>query len=492
MSEKVSYFLKNYLLNHSVQDGIRLYISQVLESKEYYTIRLLINEHKTRLIVGKTQKINGSKNKLSLINICSGENIQISCNYYQQHPPSKLNLVKSIDGNNVVSYEIKPSGTIQFFIGINIIDEVFNHLAAVNEFENEIAKKKQQPYCQTISPEDNEPIVDEYYLLFSNIINSAFRKIIGSAIFRKKNDNFNVCLTHDIDIIKKNHLSTLRYLSMLGYQYLSGKNNGVKNRIKKYLRNRSDFNQVTNIIDKEKEAGFNSTFFVHSKTDCLPFSRRFTTIGIDPLYRIGNNDQFVKIFQECMERGSEIGLHASYFAANNFEVLNSELKSLAIYSGHNILSNRNHFLNFSLQKTPDVLDKAGIKCDASFYYNNIGGFLRHKTCSPFYLFSHLAGKTLEVVEFPTVIMDSTLFNYQNHTAGAALEESILILDKVKKYRGIVCINWHAETATPEYGWHAIYDEILKWISKNNGKAEIMKNIYSAITMDNHGYGFFNT
>jgi len=87
---------------------------------------------------------------------------------------------------------------------------------------------------------------------------------------------------------------------------------------------------------------------------------------------------------------------------------------------------------------------------------------------------------LEVVEMPTVVMDATLYNYFNLTDEEAYKESTAILEKVRERNGVACINWHNETAAPEYQWHNSYRNTLKWMKTNRVSGCTIKDAYKEL------------
>jgi len=482
MGRKTKYFLKNYLLNFGFKkDKCPAYSLQ--ETERYYRFGTNVRGRNIIFNIAKTRKLDVSE-KCVLKNACKENTHTLLCCYEVREAGPGIPLFRSSKGFNVATYCKDVKGGIEVDVGVNLIDEVFYHLSAMGEYKRESNREKIQPYYfEGADRTVNEPLVDDFYNLFTDAVNTVLERFDISEGMQRKLDGFNVSLTHDVDAIKKDYRTSMKYLSFLVFTFARKWDFNAVRRMYRYLSHDSDFNRIIDIVHMEKGFGDKSTFFLYSNVVKKGLLSRVVEGFVGPSYDIRDSSVLADIRDVFNEAGFEVGLHSSYPAALNYELLEEEFDLLKRLSHNTVISNRNHFLNFSLTRTPLMLEKAGIKCDTTFYYNNICGFMRHKTCSPFYFYSHQDNRIVDVIEIPTVIMDSTLFNYLSCTDEDAYEKSIEILDKVRERKGVVCINWHNETSAPEYGWYSTYQDVLRWMKDNGACTYTIKEVYDRLTSE---------
>lgn len=481
MNIKAEYFIKNYFLNYSFRNNDSYEIKSVAEDAQCYSFRFRLGVRAINISISKTKKFDPFQD-YKVINTSNDNRFSVISHYECGRGSPGKPLFRFGDGSTAVGYISQSrEGALDVYVLIDIVDEVFYHLTAVEEYKEECRKKNGgSSYFNNGKAVINEPLVDVCYAFFSDILNSICKLHCIDIQAQRRLKSFNVSLTHDVDAIRKNNISTARYVSLLSTNYIKRPNLKTLASIYQYLTYRTNFNYIQDIASLEKGYGLRSTFLFYSKSESDFLYKKALSRLIDPVYDISNDDTFGNIFGSLRKEGFEIGLHSSYFAANDASILRKEFNLLEKCAGAPVSSNRSHFLKFSVGNTPVLLEKTGVKIDGSFYYNNVCGFLRHKTCSPFYFYSHLENRILNLIEIPTVIMDSTLFNYLSSSNEDVYTRSIELLEKVKKYNGAVCINWHNETMAPEYGWYAIYEEILRWLKKNSGSTYTMAEIYERL------------
>jgi hypothetical protein len=482
MSLKIEYFLKNYLLNFKTQrEKGSAYLLQETDGK--YGFKLNVGNRDFTLNIEKTRRLDVPE-RYVLMNLDKGETCNLLCFYEVRGIGTGSTLFKSSKGLSIVAYSEGVGGNVEVNVGVNLIDEVFYHLSGLEEYEKECnGKKIRSYYWGDIDKTANEPLVDDFYNLFAEIINTVLEKLNSPENIQRKLESFNVSLTHDVDAIQKDYYTSIRYLAFLLFTLIKKCDFNAVSKMRRYFNHSSNFNRITDVMHTEEGFGYRSTFFLYSNVSKGGFLPRVIDRFIDPAYDITNGSVLTSVRDVFDGAGFEVGLHSSYMAARSYELLEEEFSLLQRLLSQTVISNRNHFLNFSLIHTPLMLEKVGIKCDTTFYYNNVCGFIRHKTCSPFYFYSHLSNRIVDVIEIPTVVMDSTLFNHLGCTEEEAYKESIKVLDKVRGRNGLVCINWHSETSAPEYGWHSTYKDVLKWIKDNGAHSYTIKEVYHRLKGD---------
>jgi hypothetical protein len=488
---RTDYFLRNVFLNFRFR-AKSLIRQESTEAPQSYGFVLLMGERIITVRISRTVR-EGTYREHVLTNVLNNK-VHRMCCHYGVEGVSEVGqaLMRRSDSMPVASFEER-GAEIDLRIGINLVDETFRHLSALEEYQRTAeARRDRGSYWADESSDDvNEPLVDDLYILFADTLNTVFASTGISNSLERKAKTATICLTHDVDALRKNKYTSLRYLSFLSAGALKKGDPGLIKKMMRYMSMHSDFNQIGNITGEEAAFGFASTFFVYSKVGKRGALAGLRSALIDPAYDVAN-DKVLGAIKRAMDlSGIEVGLHCSYSAATDGDSFRQEMAALETCISGPVLSARNHFLNFSVINTPLIQERAGIRCDATFYYNNVNGFLRHKTCSPFYFYSHTQNRALEVVEIPTVLMDATLYNYSGLSDADAFEESKTILDKVRERNGVACINWHNETAAPEYQWHNSYKATLEWMKTNGVSGCAIRDTYRELVSEDHNGSVIN-
>ncbi len=146
----------------------------------------------------------------------------------------------------------------------------------------------------------------------------------------KDNAPYAVCLTHDVDRVKKQW-----------YHYLVYCNKGIGVQVKSFfqkVKGDEPYNNFKRIAELEMSYGARSTFLF------LNESHKELTTNFMGRYKI--TDKVVIDAIKWLDVNEfEIGLHGSYYSYNNEELLRKEKEVLEGIIGHSIVSTRQHFLN---------------------------------------------------------------------------------------------------------------------------------------------------
>ena len=260
---------------------------------------------------------------------------------------------------------------------------------------------------------------------------------------------FAVCLTHDIDEV-----------------YTSITTKGIS-AVKKFTKMRFNESLISihqtrskkiplvnfeEIMDLEEQYNAHSSFFV---------------LALDPAdrdyeYKIEHLEHEMGIIQD---RGWEVGLHVGHQGYRDLNKLRTEKKSLEKVINHSVIGCRNHFLNFIVPDTWELLKEAGFAYDCSFGYADCTGF-RNGMCHPFRPYNLQNKKIIDILEIPLVIMDVSLFeDYMRLDMGTAWELTRRLIDTVAGYHGVITMVWHNTTLAGEH--RTFYEKILNYCSEKN-------------------------
>jgi peptidoglycan/xylan/chitin deacetylase (PgdA/CDA1 family) len=268
-----------------------------------------------------------------------------------------------------------------------------------------------------------------------------------------ENENFAVCLTHDVDEIypplKHTLLSSLHYMKNFDFKKL-------KNQL--FWKNKgqefSPYRNFKEIMDLEEKYSAKSSFYFLATDKDI---RRFR-------YNIEDLEQDLV---SIVDKGWEVGLHGGYYAYNDLEEMETEKKRLEKVLGKEVIGYRNHYLRFKVPDTWKLLSEAGFKYDTTFGYNDMVGF-RNGMCHPFKPFNLNTNKEINILEIPLAIMDAALFGSLN-SFEEAWETARRLIDTVEKYKGVITLLWHSNNFNCPFRDKLIklYEKILKYCYDKN-------------------------
>ena len=153
-----------------------------------------------------------------------------------------------------------------------------------------------------------------------------------------------------------------------------------------------------------------------------------------------------RLVARILERGHQVGLHASYASVDDPSLLPQEVARLRAVTGGDGLPviNRQHFLRWRADRTPADLEAAGITLDTSLAHADVAGF-RCGTSHPFALFDLRGGRATHVVEQPLVLMEGTVLgaSYMNLDLGPEARRVMLDLKETcRRFGGCFTFLWH--------------------------------------------------
>lgn len=221
-----------------------------------------------------------------------------------------------------------------------------------------------------------------------------------------KNDApYVLCLSHDVDRVTK---------QWYHYAYYGMKHPliQIKSLVGKF-RGKEPYWNFEKIMDLESSFGAVSTFFFMNE------SRWELSANFMGRYKI-NSKRVVRIIKELDKKGFEIGLHGSFDSYNKLGLLTREKEELEIIIGHEVVSTRQHHLNFEKGKTWKYQSSIGIKYDSTIGYSDkVGNELYQRTKE-------------NIIEIPITLMDTVNINE------SVYEDCCKVADS----GGIVMLNFH--------------------------------------------------
>ncbi len=257
---------------------------------------------------------------------------------------------------------------------------------------------------------------------------------------------FAVCLTHDIDMV---------YVPVLekGVDVLKQAAHGRFNRsiasLKTVHAKKHPYTNFNDIMKLEEQYQAQSSFYFMALD---PGDRDYEYSVHDMAGELG----------EIQDRGWEVGLHGGPEGYCDLPKLIAEKKRLEKVTGKPVTGCRNHFLNFIVPDSWELMKNAGFTYDCSFGYADCAGF-RNGMCHPFRPYNLNTGTGIDILEIPLVIMDDSLSGaYMRLDTGTAWDLTRRLIDTVARCHGVVTLLWHNTTLAGEE--RTFYKKILEYCS----------------------------
>lgn len=188
-----------------------------------------------------------------------------------------------------------------------------------------------------------------------------------------------------------------------------------------------------------------------------------------PIHNVNNKD-FGKLFKLCEEMDVSIGLHPSYQAGAELELIALEKKILEEALGQNIIYSRNHFLRSREPEDFYALIEAGLTDDFTMGYADVASF-RLGTCRAVRWIDPAKMVLTPLVLHPLTMMDSTLDDdrYMKLHFDEAYSFSKKLIDQVKKHNGELVLLWHNTSVEKNNGrYHRdLYRRIINYLKTDN-------------------------
>lgn len=209
----------------------------------------------------------------------------------------------------------------------------------------------------------------------------------------------------------------------------------------------------------ELERDLASTFFF------LP-RRRWAGVplrGKTPRSRAGKYElsDLQEQIADLKARSCEIGLHG-IDAWDNAQSARDERSKLTQVAGPQDTGVRMHWLYFA-ERSPRALKEGGLSYDSTFGYNEAVGF-RAGTAQVFAL-----PESEDLLELPLTIQDTALFyaDRMNLSDREAMRHCHHILGVLGDFGGVVTVNWHTRSLSPERQWEDFYARLLDELRLRN-------------------------
>ncbi len=296
------------------------------------------------------------------------------------------------------------------------------------------------------------PVVNFYFYILKSLM-----EMFGVKVELRKwsGREFAVCLTHDIDVLRKWGLygiyDEVVNKFIMGKEDIQLKRHRFARFVYFLLNGFDPYREgLRKIFEFEKSLGVKSTFFFKS--------------GGKSRYDASYNwDEFLVGFvRELKDKGFEIAFHPSFSSFKDFDLMKFEKEELERLSGVKVSGMRWHYLMYDFKTTPFFQERIGFRYDSTLGFLSRAGF-RCGYTFPFKLYDVDRDLEIDVYEIPMVFMDSV---YQYGRSSKSVDEILeMLFDIVKVVRGfggVFTVLFH-NTIYDEFdfgGWSLIYENFL--------------------------------
>jgi peptidoglycan/xylan/chitin deacetylase (PgdA/CDA1 family) len=264
---------------------------------------------------------------------------------------------------------------------------------------------------------------------------------------------FCVCLSHDVDRIKKSFQFFTHFFKCIKNGDLESATYQLKSLFKK-----SHYWNFQKIMDIEKKLGLRSSFFFLNET--YPFNPfKIASWRLSLGYYNLLDPHLGKVIRDLDDQGWEVGLHGSYLSYKDLELLRKEKGDLEGIIGHAVMGVRQHYLNLD-RHTWKKQATAGFFYDASFGFTDNIGFKEDR----YYPFSPIPNRAFKVV--PLALMDSCVMKNTN-----AFVEAVKVINLAAEKRACLVLNWHQRVFNEKEfpGYLSMYLRLIGECRKRNAR-----------------------
>jgi hypothetical protein len=290
------------------------------------------------------------------------------------------------------------------------------------------------------------PLVD----LWSKELARTLLRKFQSLTFRR--NEYRAMLTIDTDqpfaYLGRNIFSSIGGL----FRDLASSNGHPGDRYRIVVKGEKDPYEVFDYITENADKSETDTRFFFPVGDHTRYDR-------NPSWR---NEEYRLLINKIACR-YKTGLHPSYNASQNCELIKTESSRLKLITGFEITRSRFHSVRFFMPESFDALINAGITEDYSMGYPDEPGF-RAGIARPYYFYNILRDEQTTLQIFPFQVMDSSLYNNKHLEPLRAKEVIMNLISETRRTGGTFASIWHNTSLLGNsawQGWREVFEFMLK-------------------------------
>ena len=271
-----------------------------------------------------------------------------------------------------------------------------------------------------------------------------------------------VILTHDVDAVRKTWAIRFKQAAFNAFNaarlLLEGRLGASMARLGRafhFLVGCDNFWHFPAILELERRRGLKSRFYFYGGG--CGGRRSFKQMLFDPAYPV-DSPKLKQVLGELSSGGWPIGLHQSFDAWQDAELMRGERARLEKALGRPVNSCRQHWLRFSWDRTWAAQQEAGFVSDSTLGFNDRPGF-RNGAALRFQPYG-ADGMPMKLEAIPMVLMDSHLYDYAQLSEVEREEQIRYWVDEVRQVRGVATFLWHQQVFGKDYGWGPGYEKLI--------------------------------
>lgn len=261
---------------------------------------------------------------------------------------------------------------------------------------------------------------------------------------------YRVWLTHDLDSLRGYHYPLAPLRNALGDIVKRHDPGSALRRLRSSYLGGDPWRSCRRIMELSERHGFTSRFYFMGPT----------RDPMDSPYVVREPKVVRRLADEMVGRGHVVGFHPGVQTRRNAEEWRRQKQGLEAVLGRNLSEGRHHGLLFDAESTWDLWDGGGMEMEASLGYPQPSGF-RSGTCRAHPTYSLRRRRALDLMAYPTAIMDFGLFGgrYRDLTVEEALAECQRIVEVCRSYGGDLVVLCHPTQVSPEI--KAWYERLIE-------------------------------
>jgi peptidoglycan/xylan/chitin deacetylase (PgdA/CDA1 family) len=176
-----------------------------------------------------------------------------------------------------------------------------------------------------------------------------------------------------------------------------------------------------------------------------------------------------RLVATLQEHGGEVGLHGSYTAAADPEVLAAEQQTLEALAGP-LAGHRYHYLRLRPHENLATLEQLGFTYDSTLGFPDTPGF-RAGIAHPFRPWDLATNRPMDLIEIPLALMDVSFEDrYLGLSAREAEGHVLTLVEWAAEHGGGFAVLWHTDrfdrwTAA---GWDRLYARLIDAVHDHGG------------------------
>jgi hypothetical protein len=282
---------------------------------------------------------------------------------------------------------------------------------------------------------------------------------------------FAICVTHDMDHISSyNGIEPwrrlrrmwtarsgphLRYALEIGRALRSSAGAIVRRHV---LRSPDRTAGVSEWMKLEDSFGFKSTFFFFPSRSGAWHASDCTYTFFDKAPLDGHLMPVRQVMRHVAGAGWEVGLHPSYYSATSSKWLQSQKRACEEAIQKEVVSVRQHTLQYDPVLTPVLQAQAGLCVDSTQGFNDLIGF-RAGTLFPYLNWDWQGNTTMPLLEIPLHIQDGPLLRGST-SIDEAIADCVGMLEDAERVGGCLVILFHPYHLATDAG-SAVFKAVLE-------------------------------